>query len=265
MNISRSRIWRRTALVTTIAVAATYALSFSTRFALGMPIDWLAWVECFVIPVVVATPVGYIIFTQAEKLRCSNQELRKRTLDLSRAHDELKSAHARLTHISQHDQMTGLLNRESFMKILRQSLEEVQNATLLIVDADHFKSVNDRFGHLAGDEALVQIAEALRQTARKDAVVARIGGEEFGVLLMHMFPHEAEAFADLLRRQIERIQWQHAKGKVHQLTVSIGGAHLNGDYTKIAEALRDADRCLYWAKRRGRNRVEFEAPKLEAA
>lgn len=265
MEVSRTRIWRRTALVTTIAVVAAYALSFPTRLALGLPIDWLAWIECFVIPVLVATPVGYLIFTQSEKLRCSNERLEKSNSELSKAHEELKAAHKRLTHVSRHDQMTGLLNRESFMEHLRHALDEAENATLLIVDADNFKKVNDRFGHLAGDDALVRIAEALKFAARKDAVAARIGGEEFGILLLHMFPHEAETFAERLRGQIERIRWKCADGSVHPLTVSIGGAHLHGGYTQTAEALRDADRCLYWAKHRGRNRVEFEAPRLEAA
>jgi diguanylate cyclase (GGDEF)-like protein len=265
MQLSRTRIWRRTALVTTIAVVASYALSFPTRLLLGLPIDWLAWIECFVIPVLVATPVGYVIFTQSEKLRSSNERLEKSNRELSKAHEELKAAHERLAHVSRHDHMTGLLNRETFMQHLRHALDEVWNATLLIIDADNFKRVNDRFGHLAGDDALVKIADALKGAAQKDAVVARIGGEEFGVLLLHLCPHEAEAFADRLRRQIERVRWKCANGDLHPLTVSIGGAHLHGGYTKIAEALRDADRCLYLAKQRGRNRVEFQAPRLEAA
>jgi predicted signal transduction protein with EAL and GGDEF domain len=147
MQISRSRIWRRTLLVTAIAVVAAYALSFPTRLLLNMPIDWLAWIESFFIPVFVATPVGYVIFTQSEKLRCSNERLEKSNRDLSVAHDELKAAHERLTHMSRHDQMTGLLNRETFMEHLRHTLDEAENATLLIVDVDNFKTVNDRFGH----------------------------------------------------------------------------------------------------------------------
>lgn len=265
MQVSRTQVWRRTTLVTTIAVVTAYALSFSTRLVLGLPIDWITWIECFVIPVLVATPVGHHIVSQSEKLRFSNERLEKSNSELSRAHEELKVAHERLTHVSRHDQMTGLLNRESFMDILAHALDDTENATLLIVDADNFKQVNDRFGHLAGDEALIKIAEALKAAAGKDAVAARIGGEEFGLLLLHIYPHEAETFADRLRKQVELIRWKCANGDLHPLTVSIGGTHLHSGYTKITQALRDADRCLYRAKHQGRNRVEFEAPRLEAA
>lgn len=231
---------------------ATFAISFSVRWVLGMPIDWLAWVECAIIPVLVGTPIGLYVFSQGEKLQSALERL-------ERTHQDMCKAHDRLAFMASHDQMTGLLNREGFLRTVAPFRERNEGHVLLIVDADHFKRINDRYGHPKGDEALMKIAKALRYAVRAKDIVGRIGGEEFGILLVSVGMREALQMADLIRRQVQCIPWQTDGQEAARLTVSIGGAALERSHVTITESLREADRCLYEAKRRGRNRVVFDA------
>jgi diguanylate cyclase (GGDEF)-like protein len=249
MDQRTKRILGRISIVTAIAVAATYVISFSVRWAAGMPIDWLSWVECLVIPVVIGTPIGWYVFSQGEDLQAAHAKLEKAHLDLNKAHE-------RLAFNARHDHMTGLLNREGFLHQLEQHRERNDSHVVLIVDADHFKRINDRYGHPKGDEALMKIAKALQYAVRRKDFVGRIGGEEFGILLVSVGLDEGMQMADLIRRQVQCIPWHPDASEAPGLTVSIGGAAM--DRTKIADVLRQADRCLYEAKRLGRNRVAFD-------
>jgi diguanylate cyclase (GGDEF)-like protein len=251
MDQRTKRILSKTSCVTLIAVVATYALSISMRWAMGMPMDWLSWVECLVIPIAVGTPIGWYVFSQAENLRTAHERL-------ERSHQDLNRAHERLAFVASHDQMTGLLSRDGFLRQLEQSRERNAGDVLLIADADHFKRINDRYGHPKGDEALVKIAKALRYAVRRKDIVGRIGGEEFAILLVSVGLDEAKQMADLIRRQVQCIPWQVDDPDTCGLTISIGGAALDRRHVKAADLLRQADRCLYEAKRLGRNRVEFD-------
>lgn len=251
MDQRTRRTLARTSIVTAIAVAATYAISFSLRLAMGMPIDWLSWVECLVIPVAIGAPIGWYVFAQAENLETAHARLEKAHLDLNKAHE-------RLAFVARHDHMTGLLNREGFLHQLEQCRERNDSHVVLIVDADHFKRINDRYGHSKGDEALMKIARALQYAVRRKDVVGRIGGEEFGILLVSVSLEEGMQMADLIRRQVQCIPWQPDASEAPGLTVSIGGAAMDRSSAKVADVLRQADRCLYEAKRLGRNRVAFD-------
>ncbi len=99
---------------------------------------------------------------------------------------------ARLAEKASRDHMTGMLNRESFFAALDGSRRKTDRGVLLIIDADHFKKINDTFGHLAGDDALLDIAAAIGRAVRTSDIVGRIGGEEFGVLLVGASEAEAE-------------------------------------------------------------------------
>ncbi|HEV2898679.1 MAG TPA: hypothetical protein VGX71_12760 [Pseudaminobacter sp.] len=107
MDQRTKRILGRISIVTAIAVAATYVISFSVRWAAGMPIDWLSWVECLVIPVVIGTPIGWYVFSQGEDLQAAHAKLEKAHLDLNRAHD-------RLAFNARHDHMTGCSTARAF-------------------------------------------------------------------------------------------------------------------------------------------------------
>lgn len=251
MNARTKRILARTLLAILPAVVATFAISFSSRWALGMEIDWLSWVECATIPVVVGTPIGIYIFTQGEKLQSTFERLERTHQDMCRAHD-------RLAFMASHDQMTGLLNREGFLRTVEPYREHHEGHYLLMIDADHFKRVNDLYGHAKGDEALMKIAKALRYAVRAKDIVGRIGGEEFAILLVSVGQREAIQMAELIRRQVECIPWQIKGSETLGPTVSIGGAALAPRHVAVTETMREADRNLYEAKRLGRNRVVFD-------
>jgi diguanylate cyclase (GGDEF)-like protein len=164
-----------------------------------------------------------------------------------------------LQHQASTDVLTGAANRRSLMERLRIEFDRVQRHTdlhcsLLALDLDHFKAVNDRWGHAAGDAVLRHVTELMRQDTRQIDVVARSGGEEFTLLLPDTTPADAQALADRLRRRIEHTptRWHE---QVVSMTVSIGVSAVLGSDIGLDEVLARADRALYRAKAEGRNRV----------
>jgi two-component system cell cycle response regulator len=128
---------------------------------------------------------------------------------------------------------------------------------VLMVDVDHFKLVNDRFGHASGDRALRLIADSLRMNTRVFDSVARYGGEEFIVVMPGTGAAEATAAAERLRLAVEEIKFNAATGLQTPLTVSVGVACASSTTVSAEALLQAADTALYDAKRNGRNRVEL--------
>lgn len=156
------------------------------------------------------------------------------------------------------DSLTGLVNRYAFLQEAERAhslaLRSGQPLTLLMIDIDHFKQLNDRHGHAAGDRALCVFAEAAGRTLRKHDLMGRLGGEEFGVLLPGTSATDAVDAAERLRLAVAAVPVEVAQGG-HFMTVSIGLAQLL-DKETVGAALVRADRALYRAKRDGRDRVE---------
>lgn len=169
--------------------------------------------------------------------------------------------------IASTDLLTGLFNRRAFVDVTEAYLASQQQVAanaggaLLVVDADDFKAINDRFGHEIGDEALKLLAGAIRATLRQTDLVGRIGGEEFGILLPGSSAEQSAIAAERLRRAISDIYFA-PQGQRHTLSISIGGVTFKGGQS-FSELFRRADEQLYAAKRNGRNRVAVspaEAP-----
>ncbi|MGX5805059.1 GGDEF domain-containing protein [Bradyrhizobium sp. Arg314] len=257
MTPRAKRILGKSIVVTIIAIVATFALSFTARIALHMPVDWLSWVECTLIPILIGIPVGTYIFTQSETIQDTCDQLEK-------SYAALRETHDRLAFVTSHDPMTGLLSRSGFMARMDRKRDEGEYDTLLLIDPDHFSLFNDRHGHSKGDEALVRIAKALVYLTRPGDSIGRLGGEEFGILLRGMHKEQAMTMAENIRRLVEGMPWIKGQHDDVKVTVSIGGAEFppNADTQDI---LRTAGRCLFEAKRRGRNRIsfDFEAAKLQ--
>lgn len=156
---------------------------------------------------------------------------------------------------AEHDALTGIYNQVTLWQLLSRSLEVArtrhQNLALLAFDMDHFKQVNDTFGHAAGDEVLKRLARAITRHVRRTDLVGRTGGEEFVVALPTSSADQAAAIAEQIRADVA--QW-HIEDR--QLSVSIGVATLDdthaADFHELGEA---ADQALYWAKEHGRNQV----------
>jgi two-component system cell cycle response regulator len=157
------------------------------------------------------------------------------------------------------DPLTGLYNQRYLMRHLRGLLESGQHRDLavLMVDIDHFKAVNDEYGHAAGDKALRSIASVLRASTRVFDSLARYGGEEFVVVMPGTGVDDALPAAERLRLAVEEAAFAWEQGASPRLTVSIGIA-TTGQQTTTPEALlHAADLALYTAKRGGRNRVQL--------
>jgi len=155
------------------------------------------------------------------------------------------------------DELTGLYNRRFFNERL---LDEVDRArryggsfSLIICDIDHFKAVNDSFGHPTGDKVLVRVASVLRENIRSSDMVARYGGEEFAILLLNADKKLARSLAEQLRRELAGCLFQEIDGQ--QVTASFGVATFSDDSISLEGLVAKADRALYLAKTQGRNRV----------
>ena len=168
-----------------------------------------------------------------------------------------------LCQLSSHDVLTALPNRRSFAQAMDRELDRVARsgdvALLLMVDIDHFKLVNDTYGHLAGDEVLRQVALRLLDCVRPMDTVARYGGEEFAVVLPNCSYTYGEVVAERIRHSMEDTPILLSSGQSLSLTVSVGGAYApQWVRSEAAIWVERADRQLYRAKREGRNRVCME-------
>ncbi|SHH55521.1 GGDEF domain-containing protein [Massilia sp. CF038] len=155
------------------------------------------------------------------------------------------------------DALTGLPNRRAFEieagRIVARAKRSGAPITVGIADIDRFKKVNDEHGHPVGDEVLNAVSAVLTQAARASDFVARIGGEEFGMLFPDARPETALAVAERMRRAVEGFPVITTTGVALNITISIGLAAFGGS---LSESLSQADKALYEAKNKGRNRVE---------
>ncbi|MBB6407943.1 GGDEF domain-containing protein [Mesorhizobium sangaii] len=175
---------------------------------------------------------------------------------------QLAIAQRDLSIVAATDSLTAVLNRGAFSMLVEAYLEQtrkqeqVHSGALLIIDADHFKSINDRHGHDCGDQALKLIAQAIKGQLRGGDIVGRIGGEEFGVFLPGVDPSHSWVVAESIRRRIREMDFSPG-GRPCPLSVSIGGTSFSGP-TTFEEIFVAADRRLYAAKSNGRDQVSFD-------
>ncbi len=171
---------------------------------------------------------------------------------------ELEKANNQLEIISKTDGLTGLLNRKSWEDILEQEFDREaryhEECSLIIFDIDHFKKVNDNYGHPAGDEVIRQTADIVRQSVRKTDVAGRYGGEEYVILLPHTPVDSAYFLAELIRRKIEA-KPAYYEGQVIEYTVSLGIAPYNESLKNPTAWIDTADQALYQSKQGGRNQT----------
>lgn len=175
---------------------------------------------------------------------------------------ELESANNTLAQLSRTDRLTGLFNRGYWQEQLEHhwSLYKryQQSCSLVIFDIDHFKNINDSYGHQAGDEVIRQVAQMALECARENDCVGRYGGEEFTILLPHTDQAGARYFAERLRTRVEKLAVQHEDQSIG-FTISLGVAELGPQYGSETVWLEAADQALYQSKRGGRNQVSVAA------
>lgn len=207
------------------------------------------------------SPVFEAIVELSSQLHHAHDELRqtlaRREDEVAQRTSELREALRELDRVARTDPLTGALNRrgrDEFLQILSQTAETVSSIGVLLLDVDHFKAYNDRYGHRAGDDALCGMVAAIRTHVRADTdAVVRTGGEEFCVLLPGAGAARASQVASRIIQELIQYDIEHRDSELGRLTCSVGIA-VAYHPARMDEAMDAADQALYRAKRRGRNR-----------
>jgi diguanylate cyclase (GGDEF)-like protein/PAS domain S-box-containing protein len=209
---------------------------------------------------------NYLVFSEdiTERIR-SEQTIKKANLELTEQLAQIRSLQKELKEQTLRDPLTGVYNRRYFDEIIEREFERVQRdgipLSIMMLDMDHFKTINDTFGHAAGDLVLKTAAKALTDSIRPFDFCCRFGGEEFILVLPGLSPEFAESRANYFRQLLENltIPWQD---KSIQVTASFGIAITPNHGTSPTKLLRMADEAMYRSKLAGRNRVTLWNPQL---
>jgi diguanylate cyclase (GGDEF)-like protein len=165
------------------------------------------------------------------------------------------------------DALTGALNRRQFLTLGRRKLQDAHRrgtpVAVLMLDIDHFKSINDRYGHFVGDEGLKHVVALLRGAVRGNDLLGRLGGEEFAIVLADVERETAWQVAERLRGQLAATPLRHGENSI-TITASIGLTMMRSDDRTIEQLLTRADARLYVAKESGRNRVQVADAQVSA-
>lgn len=212
------------------------------------------WILCDLTQVILAGRDSAMHQTMLEEDAARTAELAEQ---LFHAKAELEEKQTELTRLANTDPMTGLWNRRRFLSL---GEEAIENATVdntlwvLMMDIDHFKRINDTYGHAAGDVAIRDFANLVQQAVGEHGFVGRMGGEEFAAILTDCPVDEAYRIAERIRKSTTQMQTE-CESEVFRFTTSMGVAAWSAGETSIEPALDRADRALYSAKSYGRNRV----------
>lgn len=239
MRIRSNRdVWLFTAVVTLIAmllselaVLSLYAYGGRDAFHLDNAIVFAA-----VVPVLITVPITFVVARMSLRLLITQAELR---------------------HLANTDPLTRLPNRRSFFKAADSLLNDARRlnlpVALIVIDADHFKDLNDSFGHAAGDQALAAIADVMRESFREDDLICRVGGEEFAVLLPGL---DVTTALPLAQRVVDGVAGNPimADSAIIEYSVSCGIADQTSSYD-LPTLFKAADDAMYLAKSQGRSRV----------
>jgi len=171
---------------------------------------------------------------------------------------ELAIARADAERLARTDELTGMRNRRAFYELGELAMAQAKRyddpIAVISLDIDHFKKVNDTWGHATGDETLRLVALIIQRTIRTSDIAGRVGGEEFAIVLPRATPEQALAMAERLRAAMEKAPLYHDRGEIH-FTSSFGVAVRDAENDTIDRLLAEADKALYEAKEGGRNRV----------
>jgi diguanylate cyclase (GGDEF)-like protein len=215
------------------AIVTTFMMKFTGKF---IP-DIYPFV--IVVPLVVSPPIAYWLANLLYEITCIGEEIER---------------------IAYADDLTGIANRRSFFEqaheLIARSLSELDRVFIILVDIDHFKNINDTYGHKAGDAMLILVADVLSQSMKDiSGIVGRIGGEEFALLVIHKESAQVLDLADLILSNIRNASINARSAQI-SATASIGLApHVAG--ADLDDTFLCADRALYLAKNTGRDRVVF--------
>jgi diguanylate cyclase (GGDEF)-like protein len=248
------------------AIALAYLAQSSLAFILAKPWDHIWWLAHFisacgflllsygVIRAFHTTHSFSLVFSQEEVMQQLTEA--KALAEVTSA--QLQEANANLAILAATDHLTGINNRRAFIERSQTEVARAQRSgtsfSVAALDLDHFKLINDRFGHATGDAVLKRFAEQAALQLRTADLIGRMGGEEFMITFPDTGLDKAKIIAERIRRSIEEMQMTEA-GSLIPITVSIGLAEFPLDGAQLDHVFAHADRRLYRAKQLGRNRV----------
>ena len=225
-------IFRWTTVIVLASTVLSVMLSEIITQGLGQRLSLAGLTAAIALPVCVGGPMAFYHLLRQQQLRVANE---------------------RLEILASTDWLTACLNRRAFTQLVSGHLDAEPAGAFLVIDADHFKVINDHYGHDRGDEVLQLMARTIKANLREGDLVGRLGGEEFGVFLKGASPQDAAVVAERIRRAIETTPFM-PDGSTYPLSVSVGVAVYDRP-TSFSDLFRMADRRLYGAKQSGRNRV----------
>jgi len=235
--VTRLGVVRGTLALTAVVMLASVAIAETVISAAGRGDRWISAVAATLCSLLITPALGALVF---------------------RLVFELERARHQVDVLATHDDLTGVHNRRHFMAVVQREWDRARRynaaGAILLIDADHFKRVNDVHGHLCGDELLRCIAKAVSGLLRQADVLARFGGEELIVFLPHTDPLGALDVAERIREHVQAlsVQWN---GVPVSTTVSVGVAPLRKELPTLDWMIHEADTALYAAKADGRNCV----------
>lgn len=192
-------------------------------------------------------------FSKEEKLLFMNKQLQQKAI-------ELENANRKLQELDSRDDLTGLYNRRHLMELIQREFHACRRykypSTLVMFDIDHFRHINEAHGHLAGDEALRQVAGVCKSILRKTDLCGRIGGEEFLLMLPHTDLDGARIITERLANLVEHLAIDHGD-QVIKLTVSAGVSDIYPEDKLLDDWIKRVDDLMYQAKNQGRNHIIF--------
>ena len=226
-------------IITTVSILSSVAITFIFYKSFGQDVPQTTLLVSIIAPLLIASFISsYLVKVVME----------------------LYTIEAKLRRMTTHDELTGLLTRRNFLELADNyySLAKRNNHvfSVVIMDLDHFKNINDTYGHLAGDEALRKIGDILNNSMRSSDFIGRFGGEEFICLLPETNADSALKYCDLLHNKINNAEIKY-DGKNIPLTLSIGFTTYEPVHNKLQlnDLIKQADKALYGAKQEGRNRT----------
>ncbi len=227
-------IFRWTMIITLASTVLSVMLSELITQWLGQRLSIAGLTAAVALPVFVVGPMAFYHLLRQQQLRLANE---------------------RLEILASTDWLTACLNRRAFTHQVSGHLDAEPAGAFLVIDADHFKVINDHYGHERGDEVLQLMAKTIKANLRDGDLVGRLGGEEFGVFLKGASPQVASVVAERIRRAIKDTPFI-PDGSTYPLSVSVGVAVYDRPIS-FSDLFRIADRRLYGAKQSGRNRVSI--------
>ncbi|MFB6346896.1 MAG: GGDEF domain-containing protein [bacterium] len=233
-----------------ILAAAGTSAAFLTTYLLATPVEvpvdfYLHYFPYWIPVVTVNAVIGHAIYQYDYRMFEKERELKKRRQEVER--------------LANQDQLTSLLNRTHFTPLAEETFERAQendeDLSLIMLDLDHFKNINDTYGHLAGDRVLSRTGKIIDRKTRDKDVCCRFGGEEFCILMPGTDREGAERMAERIKREITLQSFDTNGDLSFSVTCSMGVSELNSAIQSLQDLIRDADAKLYEAKNQGRDEI----------